>query len=99
MIYIYLVPVNNPVVDTNSEWVIVDPNYLISLTWLCATKICNRNKASHQLRKRMDIFCSTSVLSRELQNSWNEIIWSPSLSASTIVRSAMLTNCSSLLNK
>ena len=74
MIYIHLVPVNNPMTDANSDRVIVNPNGLTSLTWLCATKICNRNITSYQLRKRMDIFCSTSVLSRELQNSWNEII-------------------------
>ena len=53
----------------------------------------NTNKGEEmkiQLRKRIDIFCSTSVRSRALQNSWNEIIWSPSLSASTMVRSAIL---------
>lgn len=50
-----------------------------------------------QFKKRMDIFCSTSVRSRAVQNSWNEIIWSPSRSASTIVLSAMLTSCSSLI--
>lgn len=44
----------------------------------------------------MDIFCSTSVRSRALQNSSNDIMPSPFSSASSIVRSAMLVNCSSL---
>lgn len=51
---------------------------------------------SIQLRNLMDIFCSTSVRSNALQNSSNDIIPSPFSSASTIVRSAMLVNCSSL---
>lgn len=50
-----------------------------------------------QLRKRMDIFCSTSVRSRAWQNSSKHIIWSLLVSASKIVRSAMLVNCSSLI--
>lgn len=46
----------------------------------------------------MDIFCSTSVLPKALQNSSNEIIWSPLLSASTIVLSAIEVSWSSLQN-
>lgn len=46
-----------------------------------------------QWRNRMLIFSSTSVLSSVAQNSSNEIIWSPSLSASRIVLSAMFANC------
>lgn len=49
-----------------------------------------------QLRNRMDIFCSTSVRSRAWQNSSKQIIWSLFVSASRIVRSAMLVSCSSL---
>lgn len=51
---------------------------------------------SGQLRKRIDIFCSTSVLSNARANSSNDIIWSLFVSASIIVRSAMLDSCSSL---
>lgn len=56
----------------------------------------NTQKTS-QFKNLMLIFCSTSVLDKALQNSWNEIIWSLSSSASRIVRSAMLVNCSSLI--
>lgn len=76
---------------------------MFTVIWFCLfleRKVRTKRslKFCFQFKKRMDIFCSTSVRSRAVQNSWNEIIWSPSLSASTIVLSAMLTSCSSLEN-
>ena len=61
--------------------------------------ICCCKKISNyvQLRNRIDIFCSTSVRSRTLQKSSNEIKPSLSSSASMIVRSAIEFNCSSVM--
>ena len=56
------------------------------------------NKPRHlltQLRKRMLIFCSTSVLSRTFLNSSKEMRLSLSTSASMMVLSAIDTSCSS----
>uniref|UniRef100_A0A182VRR6 Uncharacterized protein n=1 Tax=Anopheles minimus TaxID=112268 RepID=A0A182VRR6_9DIPT len=49
------------------------------------------------LRKRIDIFCSTSVRSSARQKSSNEILPPPTVSASMIVRSAMLFSWSWLM--
>lgn len=57
---------------------------------------CFRQILKIYLRNLMDIFCSTSVRSKAVQNSSKLIIWSPSRSASRMVRSAILFSCSSL---